>query len=437
MNLTKEEIVNVLQSDCSYKDKYFQIYGESVSRDKARHRINNLQNTLLLQTELNESLGKIHASTEKICAALRHPSKININSDGTQSSEKLIDCSEEELKDSAFLLKMHGYDPEKFELVSAGSSMWQNGSNQGNKTLYASKIRVRPISKEKDLIRMIDEVCEKYTNEQNKGLLDTVDFTPQTLYSADEMLEICVPDLHIGLSEWEQGENSMSTQNIIVYEKIGKMQSAIATTGVSEVMLCFLGDIFHYDTINKTTSKGTQQCSNVPFQDAFDAAVRSVLLMIRSVAEALKRIHTYYTVNVLYVPGNHDTLLGYAIMAVAEAAFHNDENIKFDIRQQHRKFVVFGKNLIGYAHGDIDKKKLSQWLYTEAREYISNVKEIEVHCGHLHSEQVTEDNGVIVRHLPTICGVSPWEYQKGYHSTRRLTSFVWHRDLGLQEIKYL
>lgn len=437
MNLNTEEILAILNSNSSYKDKYFQIYGESVSRDKARHRINNLQNTLVLQQGVCTSLEKIHTATEKLCDTIQNQTKININPDGTQSSEKLISCSEEELKDVDFLLKMHGYDPEKFELVSAGSSMWQNGSNNGNKTLYSSKIRVKPISKEKDLICMIDEVCEKYTNKSDEDLLDTSDFVPQTLYSTDEMLEICVPDLHIGLSENELGENSMIAQNTIIHEKIHKMQSVVESTGVSDVLLCFLGDIFHYDTLNKTTSKGTPQCSNVPFEAAFDSAVSSVFLMINGVTEVLKKTHTYYTVKVLYIPGNHDTLLGYAIMSVAKAALSCDENIIFDIRQQHRKFTAYGKNLIGYAHGDIDKKKLSQWLYTEAREYISNAKEIEVHCGHLHSEQVVEDNGVIVRHLPTICGVSPWEYQKGYHSTRRLTAFLWHRDLGLQEIKYL
>ena len=102
----------------------------------------------------------------------------------------------------------------------------------------------------------------------------------------------------------------------------------------------------------------------------------------------------------------------------------------------NRKYLHYGNNLIGFIHGDMNPKRLNQWLYSEARQCISDSSSIEIHCGHLHSEQVVEDNGVIVRHLPTTCGVSPWEHQQGFHAKRRLTAFVWNAVNGLKQILY-
>lgn len=431
MTLNKNEIIAILEGQGTYKEKYLKLYGESVTRDKARHAIEKLQRSIMLQDDITISLDRINETTKQINETLINQAKININSDGTQSSEKLVSCSEEELKDPQFLLAMHGYDVEKFELVSARSSMWQNGANGGNKTLYSSRITVKPVSEETDLKDFIDDMMSRYSH----AAINVVDVDINC--DCEQMLEICIPDLHIGLSEAEEGEYSIDNMESLVYRKISKINSIIHLSDVSNVTLAFLGDIFHYDNISKTTSKGTPQCSNVSFQTAFDSATRLVISIIGNILMTLKTRNTYPKLNIVYVPGNHDTILGYAIMAVAAAKFSNEDGVAFDIKQKSRKFIKFGKNLIGFAHGDIDKRKLSQWLYTEAREYISSVDQIEVHCGHLHSEQVTEDNGVIVRHLPTICGVSPWEYQKGYHSQRRLTAFKWSENQGLQEIIFI
>lgn len=446
MELNKDLIRQVLEGEGTYKEKYFAIYGETVSKDKARHHINKLYRNLVLQDDITQSLDKIHTSVENINNTLNN-SKLTINADGSQCSEKLVDCSEEELKNPEFLLKLHGYDPKKFELVTADSSMWQNGACNGKRTLYSSRIKVRPVSLQKNLIEIIDNAIAKYKTIDMEHLL--IKFAPNPQEYGDDydtMVEFCFPDLHIGLSENEEGEESIVKDQTEMWQHVYKMSQIIKKTRAKNVCLCFLGDILHYDNANKTTTKGTPQCSNVSFQKMFDTAVETVRGII---ATAIYNMPCDSKLKVLYVPGNHDTILGYTIMSVMKALFERpvcmeegmrvDDipvGVSFDITQKPRKFIVFGSNLIGFAHGDMNAKRLNQWLYTEAREYISDAKQIEVHCGHLHSEQTEEANGMIVRHLPTICGTSPWEYEKGYSSIRRLAAFIWNNEEGLNEIVY-
>jgi len=70
---------------------------------------------------------------------------VEIKSDNSQISDKLLEMSLAESKDVDFVLKSHGYDCNLFELVSAKNSMWNmNTKADGIKTLYASKIAVKP-----------------------------------------------------------------------------------------------------------------------------------------------------------------------------------------------------------------------------------------------------------------------------------------------------
>src|SRR5690625_986355 len=72
--------------------------------------------------------------------------EIKINADGTHTSDKLIELSEQEMKDETILLKAHGYDPSEWELTSSQSSMWHHFNKEmtNPRTLYASKIKVKP-----------------------------------------------------------------------------------------------------------------------------------------------------------------------------------------------------------------------------------------------------------------------------------------------------
>lgn len=440
MEVNKKKINKILAQPGTYREKYHAIYGEWVHKDVARYRINRLMRGL----EWHDSTKTQHNTVEDIVAPKTSECSVIINADNTQSSQKLLDCSLEDMKDPIFLLNAHGYDPKKFELITAASSMWQNGSNNSDKTLYSSRIKVRPIEDETAVLKNIQDCIKSAFKDQDvpRSIMTKKNNTPRKTLpggfdETDNLLEICVPDLHIGLSENEEGEYSLFASEDLITDKNKEMRKLVETNDCNRVVIAFLGDLLHYDTAHKTTTKGTQQCSNVSFEQTFSSAIRIVRDMVDNVLEALvAKNNEDVSVHIVYIPGNHDTILGYTLMSVLKAYFHNNDYVTFDIRQMNRKYLQFGTNLIGFIHGDMNPKRINQWLYTEARHCISDAESIEIHCGHLHSEQVIEDNGVIVRHLPTVCGVSPWEHQQGYHSKRRLTAFVWNAVNGLKSVFY-
>jgi len=70
---------------------------------------------------------------------------VEIHSDGSHSSNKLLHMSVEQAKDVNYLLRAHGYDTASWELISARSNIWNVKSDQdGISTLYSSKISVKP-----------------------------------------------------------------------------------------------------------------------------------------------------------------------------------------------------------------------------------------------------------------------------------------------------
>ena len=73
---------------------------------------------------------------------------IEINPDGTTTSVKSIkkcDKNESKISDPNFIMRLHGYNPENWELLSARNSVYEMQLKGGAvDTFYASKITVKP-----------------------------------------------------------------------------------------------------------------------------------------------------------------------------------------------------------------------------------------------------------------------------------------------------
>lgn len=426
MNLNNEQIRQILDGDGTYRQKYQQIFGEDVTKDTARHRLNRLRDQLI-----NDNVTDTQAIFKDT---------IKIDNSGQQCSEKLLECSPEQLKDPEYLLQMHGYDASKFQLVSATASIWQN-STKDNKTLYSSRVHVRPLAIEQNLAAVIEKTvdnlfADKAENYSHRRLTNIQKRYAKAPHN-DKYLEICLPDLHFGLTE-NENSNALYEFEQLFERKTFEIGKIIQRTQPDWIDLVFLGDILHYDNAQKTTTKGTPQCSTVSFETMFTSASENIIMLVDYILETVNSIDKPDTqIRVIYVPGNHDTILGYTLMTVVGAYFHDNEHIIFDLKQTDRKFTMYGNNLVGFIHGDMNAKRINQWLYKDAKQLISRADQIEIHCGHLHSEQVVEDNGVITRHLPTICGVSPFERTQGYQSVKRLSAFLWDGYEGLKNIFYI
>lgn len=369
----------------------------------------------------DKSLSQTMTDVEK--AQSTYKSESSINKDGTLTSDKLIAIKEDDLKNPNSLLKAHGFDIKDWELVSARNNIWNVYSKQdGIQELYSSKIVVKPRT---DI--SLDEIEEFY-----KNLVNTYSSPTVNKYSPKEglLFELPIMDLHLGkFSSSDIVKDEYNTQiardcfNRVIDECIGRLKNV----SIEKIIFPVGQDYFHFDTVGTTTTGGTPQDSDRKHQTLFKDGVMLLIDGISKLSTELK-----VPIEVFCVPGNHDFLTSYHAVMSLWCYFNNNENVTVDLSTSPRKYIEFGKCLIGYSHGEKEKKRIEKLMQVEAAESWGRTKFREFHLGHLHSEYVSEDGGIIIRNLSSVTGTDAWHHNCGYiGAIRKCTCFLWDKECGL------
>lgn len=264
---------------------------------------------------------------------------------------------------------------------------------------------------------------------------DMADFSAPEIAPIDRsasglMLEVPVVDLHLGKLSWkpEVGENY---DYKIADKRFMRVINDVAgrAKGEYEKVLIPIGnDFFNFDTITGTTAKGTPQDNDLRWQKLF---VKGVQMLIRGIDV----FSTIAPVEVLLVPGNHDKMTSFYAIEYLSAWYKDNPNVTVNTSPAVRKYIEFGKCLIGYTHGDKERTRLAGNMQVEAAEAWGRTKYREWHAAHFHSEKVKEEHGVILRNLSSVTGTDCWHYESGYvGAIAKNQSFVWDKHKGLVEI---
>ncbi len=347
-----------------------------------------------------------------------------INSDKTETSESQFYIEDEsKLRDVNYLLSLHNYDSRYFELVSAKNSKW----NSGSKTLYSSKITVKPIKP--TLIE--SDMAEWFSNLDRKYSLPNVKISNDYL-TGNKMLLLDISDLHLNLQAsmlTTGNEYNCDIAEKLFFYVINDVLSRTQSYKFNKIIFTIGGDMLNNDGINNMTTKGTPQTCDIHYYDAYE---RICNMTIKAV-DILKDIAP---IDVIYVPSNHDESTGFKLAKYVQAWFRNEENVKVDTTPLPRKYVKFGSTLFVFAH-DGDLKRLPKLIADEARDMWSSIGFTEVFLQHLHSEQVlSEDNNMRIQRLPTISAKSKWTVDSGYNSKRQCKSFIYDLEDGLTDVLY-
>jgi predicted phosphodiesterase len=238
-------------------------------------------------------------------------------------------------------------------------------------------------------------------------------------------------DLHLGKLGWH-GETGEDYDHKIAEKRfLGVITNFIDRTKniqFEEIIFPIGQDFFNFSTIDGATINGTRQDNDLRWQKLF-------LLGAELLVNAIDLLSEIAPTRVFYVSGNHDKTTSYYILNYLYAWFRNNENISVDRSPLTRKYVHFGNCLIGFAHGDTEKQRIKGIMQVEAPVAWGNSKFREWHLGHLHSEQIREENGVIIRNISSITGTDAWHYETGYvGSIKKAQGFIWDREFGLTDI---
>ena len=421
-------IQNRKEYDLDKVEVYELLYGEQVSSDHARKCLTNLEKTIeackknKVEQQIHKDLNDKDLEKE---LSKQYKTTIELNKDGSQTSDKLLAMSEEECKDVNFILKAHGYDINSWELVSARNNIWNAYSKQdGIQILYSSKIVVKPLS---EFMWNEENIRELFSNikTENKSKANV---KPSQYEENGNALVVPIADFHYGLfsDKYSTGNDyNLEIAEEIYYDTLSDILHRVQSRKFEKVLFVVGNDFINFDNIGGTTTKGTQQ-DNASLW--FSVVKNATQLLINGI-DMLSEIAP---VDVVYVPSNHDLHTMFGIMQTLCAWYKDEKNISVDDSPLSRKYYKFGKNLIGLSH-DIKVKDGLTLMTTEAKNMWSDSSHMIWLLAHLHQQMIYDKKGHLETfRLPTISGWSRWSNNMGYvQSEKKNKSFIIDSNLGI------
>lgn len=269
-----------------------------------------------------------------------------------------------------------------------------------------------------------DKVIQKYSTLSRQ--FDSV--------KKDCALEINIPDLHIGKLAW--GEETGDDYDIKIAVKRYKdaISTLISRTNVSQIekfILVVGHDFLNVDGKNNLTTAGTPQSSDSRFYKMVQVGKQLLI-------ETIDELSLIANVDVIVVPGNHDSNSMLMMGDVLDAWYHKDENIKIYNDAAPRKYYQYGNTGIMYAHGHNENiAELDRVFSTQEPQLWAATKFRRIHVGHFHHSKqlkikdIDEKLGCIIKIISSLSSNDAWHSEKGYLSLKGAEAFLYHRDQGL------
>lgn len=282
-------------------------------------------------------------------------------------------------------------------------------------------IRVRPEVVEmqnigEELIKEMKQYAPSYPNIKREKVSDP------------HLLVVDPADVHIGklARSFETGEDYDSEIAVQrVREGVQGILDKSYGFNIDKILLVIGNDILHIDTPKRTTTSGTPQDTDGMWYENFLKAKNlyvEVIEMLTAVAD----------VHVVYNPSNHDYTNGFFLADVIKTWFKNSVNVSFDTSISHRKYFMYGNNLIGTTHGDGAKMNdLGSLMSVEASDLWGLCKHRYVYAHHFHHKIAKDYINVTVESLRSPSAADSWHHRNGYqHAPKAVEGFIHHPQYG-------
>lgn len=414
LGLTWDEVAKVLN------EEYGDNYGESKYRKWWYAFQEGMNYVREVEAEQKETVKEYIGEQKKDFQILKN---------GEQSSTVLCKLSDEQLKDPDYILKVHGYDSNCWELTSAKQSIWNNSVDN---ELYSSKITVKPRVgfnwNEENIKKIFDKLNGKY-----RGIKKEDYIIPEPDVEQNKALLIGIADLHYGLLA---KSNLSEEYNMRIARKRfeGILTDVLSRKrydkSIEKVYLVIGNDFLSADNVQGTTSRHfTQQDQETNWYEIIESATDMLI-------EGITRLSHFFTnVEVINVKGNHDEMSTFGIMQTLNAYYRDNPFITINTNCKFRQYIRYGTNLIGLSHNE-KVQDVSKIMAAETGTDFGECKYKLFLMGHLHKLQLLEDDyGVDIRRLPSVVGASAWTVSQGYCGTNKMSqTFVFDKNIGLIEV---
>ncbi len=251
--------------------------------------------------------------------------------------------------------------------------------------------------------------------------------------SDPHLLIIDPADVHIGklAIDSETGE-TYNVQTAINRVKDGINVLIQKTQGfpIEKIILVIGNDILHTDTTYGTTTKGTPQDTDGKWFQNYQKAHALYIDVIDTLCSVAP-------VHVVHCPSNHDVQSGFYLAQSIEAYYHKNSSVSFDVSIKHRKYYQYGKNLLGFSHGDGAKEadlmnimaheSKQKWVETDYRYWY-------LHHRHHYNKIKYADGkdyiGGTIEYLRAVSSTDGWHDRNGYLAPQSIYAFLHQKEQG-------
>lgn len=357
------------------------------------------------------------------------------------------------IKTLAQLLQVCEVDSSEWEVLSYEVNKWEVGRKdksldwqvtEGSVTKGVAKdsgrIFVEPLFQVK--AKLIRKKLATDLDKQKAALLKelkayapVVAYTPpKTKKKTGKLLEIAIFDPHFGKLAWREETDEDYDLKIAesrVKKAVKELLSRVNLNDVERILLPIGNDLINIDNRHNTTFAGTPQDSDCRYMKIIKT-VKRVLI------ELIDELSAIAPVDVIVVPGNHDTTSCFMIGEILEAFYHSNKRVYIDNVPKLRKYYQYGLTGIQLTHGDQEKHtELGMIFAAEQAQLWAATRFRFCQLGHFHKNKklnfvsVDEFQGFQVQTIPSLSGTDFWHKSKGYNSLKQAKAFLFDSNEGL------
>jgi hypothetical protein len=364
-----------------------------------------------------------------------------INSD-FQKDKASLDIKSQTIKTVDQAIEAAKVDLNVWELDRGTVGAWQTPMKINDEVVQVTNYQVKV--KLKTRVRnVIKETFEKLI--EKLPINNTVYPKLPTKIKSQYMLEVGLVDQHFGMLAWAKetlSDYDLKIAELLYVESVKKAIDRIKNPEqIGKILLPIGHDFFHINDQSNTTPRAGHRLD-------VDGRLAKVFSTGKLAAvKAIDYLRKIAPVEVVYVSGNHDPQMSYYLCVTLQAWYRNCPDIIFDIDSDGivnptaRKYVAWGKGLLGMSHG-LDEKMadLPGIMANEAKHLWAEAVYKEIHIGHFHKVRSSSTfkhftdtvNQTIVRTLPSLCGSDDYSYSHGWMSegVQAAEFHLWDKEYG-------
>ena len=253
----------------------------------------------------------------------------------------------------------------------------------------------------------------------------------------DELLfEIDIYDAHVGMYADEKETQDADYDCDIAASRMVAAAEGLASRArrPAKCVLVFGGDMMHSDNrSNKTEASGHVLDVDTRYHRVVEYLIRACTDVVNIAASVAKEVE------IVVIEGNHSWHSEVWLARVLDAYYSKCPNIKVKSDPSPRKHMVWGDNLLLWAHGDrIAAQKWPMIIAAEFAKEWGQTKWRHLKMGHVHHKKamapviVNEQAGLVVEYLEALCATDAWHSGAGFVGSQKgASAFEYHKTEGL------